>query len=126
MLSALEWTPVVAVGANCEFSAELSDWDSISKRLSAIANPEDVEDFELQQQTWHFSVAKQGTVFNIQISQTRNAFELSLNAHTEIKGHGDTQRDRNSFAMNACDQFFENRTETITLAESILGVEVER
>ena len=116
VLSHLHWTPIIAVGSNLTFKAPVDDLDRLLYLFGTGPDPT-LDDYSITQKTWHRALKREAAVFNLQLSAQEEYIELNLNAHTEVKNERSI-RSSNELARETCESFFEQRMESVSLANS--------
>lgn len=126
VLSRLPWTPIMAVGCNVNFGCPVKDFSSLDhlRDCSNIFNTSNISsDYKFKQRTWHFSVEREDTVFNVQIAETEDEIELLLNVHADTKEAKGIKKG-NEIARNACANFVNYTNEATTLAKDLLSKDI--
>jgi hypothetical protein len=117
VLEKLPWTPLVGIGNNAVYAADLSELE----RLPDLGcfQPAPPEGYEISQRSFHLAVSRGEKIFNLPLSVTGEAVELSANVHREL-------RDReSSVAQEAAREFFEDRREAENLLRNLFHVSIE-
>jgi hypothetical protein len=124
VLDKLPWTPLIAIGTNCEFSGGL---DEISRLPDACKLPNCTapEGYEVKQRTVHVASHRENRVISSQLSRVDDTLvELNLNVHTEFK-EAKMRPETISQAQEACRQFFAHRDEAAILTQHLFNVEID-
>src|SRR5262245_19180087 len=122
ILEKLPWTPLIAIGANIEFSGDLAELHRVPKEC---APPEcgAKDQYEIKQRSAHVALQRGDKVFNVQVSDSVTQAELAINIHTEIKDKARQEVTR--LAQEACGQFLANLREAVDLAKKCFNVEID-
>jgi len=101
VLNRLPWTPLVALGNNTVFHSSLDDLENIASLEVLERVPP--SGFGFAQKSIHYGLKREQTIFNLQLSITEDQVELTVNAHTELRGR------KSDDAQRAAERFFEDR-----------------
>jgi hypothetical protein len=121
ILDKLPWTPLIAIGANVEFSGKTAELHRLPKSCSLPICGE-VDGFEIRQRSAHLSHQRGDQNFNVQVSDTIQQAELAINVHTELKDK--PQQELNRIAQDACRNFLSHRNDAVALAQKLFNVEI--
>lgn len=117
VLANLPWTPLVALGNNAVYTAPLSEIVLLPVEMQRA--PEIPGGYELAQRSFHFGLARENRVANLQLSIALEEIELSVNVHTEL-------RDRDSEAAQAAARrFLQDRADAESLARHLFKANIE-
>lgn len=123
VLETLKWTPLLGVGANLEFTADL---DVLSKL--AVPLPETLVEsgFSVSQRVVQFGISRAPQMFNLKLSAATDspkdqaALNLVINVHTDVANM--SQEAANELSVRACRDFRMLCRESVSLAERVFGV----
>ncbi len=118
ILAELRWTPLIAMGNNALYEADLEELKSLpdfSNYPPALAP----SGFTQKERGVHTSLAQEESTFNIQLTVTEKEVRISANVHTDLRGHD------SEFAQAAARKFLKNRTDSEFLIREILKGRVE-
>lgn len=119
VLEELPWTPLVALGTNTEFEADLTTESlAIAEHHGLRLNQVEIAGYHQRQTTKHFALSSATKVFNFQLSLTEDQLKLLINIHTELSGKKN-HSEKAKIAVDSCRSFVEDRTEAIKLANQI-------
>jgi hypothetical protein len=117
VLTALPHTPLVALGNNAVYWAPLSEIASLPEQLRDP--PETPEGYAFTQRSFHFGLAQDGRISNLQLSITPEELELSVNVHTELR-----ERDTDA-AQAAARRFLQDRREAEVLIRHLFKANID-
>ena len=123
ILGRLPHTPLIALGNNTQYHANLSELEVLSQAIRDFPRTESpTPDNKVVQRTFHVGIkrAEQETV-NLQIAIKENSIELACNVHVDLVGRG-TPSDS---AIAAAERFFDDRVESKLLAHHFLGTAID-
>lgn len=116
-LAALCWTPIMGVGINVIFTASGNEEllpDSL--RLPSYPNA--------KQRTVHVAIPHDGdSTLNVQLAQSDDKLELSLNGHTDLSKIKENPQEANRAARSLCASFIEYRRSAVRIAQELLNAE---
>lgn len=101
VLEKLPWTPIAAVGNNALYRAPLDEVPSLP--FQDVFSTSAVGGFTVAQRAVGFGLKRGDTRFNVNVATTEDEIELSVNAHTECRGH------KSEYAQRAVRNFFADR-----------------
>lgn len=114
MLERLSWTPIMAVGSNTLFTAEIA----CEKDLSEVFRPPTTQIGETEQRTCHAKFRRETRIINIHLAAMSDRIELALNVHDDFAAERSklSQAQLNHQARAACDAFMEHRRLAVEIA----------
>jgi hypothetical protein len=118
VLDKLPETPLKAIGNNFTYEAPVSELDSLKE--FACFDPAVPEGYEVWQRTFHVGLTKDDQMFNVQLSVTKEAMELSVNVHTELK-----DKEEAGYAARVARSFPKHREQAEFLITNVLKARVE-
>jgi hypothetical protein len=118
VLESLPWTPVTAMGCNFSYRGDHTSVDHWHEK-TRFPGTKAPEGFSLKQRTWHWGVAHESHIYNIQLSEIDAAVELAGNTHAEWASDGVASARR--FAQ----RFFEFRKTSLRFATEIFGARID-
>ncbi|HUE70287.1 MAG TPA: hypothetical protein VMP01_05305 [Pirellulaceae bacterium] len=125
VIGALQWTPLMGVGTNLQFAADLDELPRLRYKCPTFEPP---SGFSQGQSTWHAALVKDQHTFNFQIAvspptKVPQNVVLSINVHTEI-ARDLKQLDANAVGQAACRKFVGHCNEAVELAKNVFGMEI--
>jgi len=122
ILRALPETPLLALGNNVVYQADLGELATLSAAIRDFPRNQRADEGEMVvQRTFHAGVKHgENATFNLQLSLTADSVELVCNVHTALESLADA----NAAAVAAAEQFIENRRRSRTLAQHFFGASI--
>lgn len=127
VIEVLKWTPLMGIGTNVDFEADISILETLRYRPHECTTP---DGFRVRQKTWHVGLEQGAQLFNFQVSveggptgDDPEKVSLSINVHTEItkdKSH----EVGNEIGREACRNFLAHRRKAVQLVSDLLNTEI--
>jgi hypothetical protein len=112
VLGLLPHTPLQAIGNNAFYAAPLEEL--------AEPVPETPAGYEITQRSLHTALRKEGAVYNVQRSITKERISFQCNVHFDLKEKSP------EFVQACAKKFFDNRIESEVLLCHIFKVQIEQ
>lgn len=122
VLGALQWTPVTAIGSNAEYTSHDLSGSELAELLESFRSRWIRGGHDIEQVTFHASVRREKHIFNLQVAQVENRFEVACNVHTEIKGKDVSGA--SEFCQSIAANFMGQRQEAGALIREMFSIEV--
>ena len=123
VLRILPETPLVAIGNNVHYQADLSERETLSEAIRTFPQTESPTPGQpVVQRTFHVGIKRsEYETVNLQIAIKEDSLELTCNVHRELGN----RKDFNEAAIAAAERFFEDRAESKSLAQHFLGTAID-
>jgi hypothetical protein len=123
ILQKLPHTPLVAIGSNTQYEANLSELEKLSQAIRDFPRAESPSSgYKVAQRTFHVGVkrAEEETV-NLQIAVKEASIALACNVHVDV---GRCELPSNA-AIDAARRFFDDRVDSERLAQHFFGTAID-
>ena len=122
ILQVLSHTPLLALGNNNHYRADLSDLETLSESIREFPRTESpTPDHKVVQRTFHVGIKRtEHEAVNLQIAVKEDFIGLACNVHTNLGG-SETPSDR---AIAAAERFLDDRAESKSLAQHFFGAAI--
>ena len=120
VLAKLPWTPLVAIGNNAHYGADLSELSALPA-LKACPPEEAPEGYRLQRRSLFVALGQERIRLNFQLSITEEAVEIATNVHADLREH----ENASEFAQDFARKYFEHRKQCENLILDLWNVRIE-
>lgn len=116
-LTALCWTPIMAVGVNLAFTSSGDSETELPANLRLPNHP------DATVRTVHVCIPHGGSKINFVLTREADELLLSMNAHTDFSGRKVSQKHLNESVLAVCESFLEQRRVSVEMARRITEAE---